>query len=177
MSVAAITIAAPARNVTSILKASCSWRNGFGIGCRFWQGRFTGRYLPMTKAGLFAAAVVAAAISLGVPTGAGAAAGGPSDSPTFFTEFDFGGGKFAGKIDSGTAKCKRNRTIALYRKKNGNTKNVGSDKTNDKGKFKIGIGNPKNGKYVAQAKESSYEDGNGDRITCLEEKSAKVELG
>ncbi len=66
----------------------------------------------------------------------------------------------------------KNRKIVLYRKKNGDKKKLGSDKTNDKGKFKIGVGgNPKNGKYFAEADAKGVGDG-----TCQSQKSAKVEI-
>ena len=46
----------------------------------------------------------------------------------------------------------KDRKVALYRKKNGDKKKLGSDQTNAKGKFSIGVGGgPKNGKYFAEA--------------------------
>ena len=111
-------------------------------------------------AGLAAIAVLVA--------GVGTASAGTGAAPTFFTKFALDGSKFSGKITSSKSKCEKSRKIVLYRKKNGDKKKLGSDKTNDKGKFKIGVGNnPKNGKYFAQAKETNK---------CQGEKSAKVEL-
>ena len=112
------------------------------------------------------------ALVLGLaPAGASA---GQEIYPTFFTKFKFESGKFSGKIDSSKGSCVKDRKITLYRKKNGDRKSIGSDKTNNKGKFSIGTGgNPKDGKYFAQAKEA----GTGNGGTCLEENSAKVTIG
>jgi hypothetical protein len=115
---------------------------------------------------------VAASIALACAVTAGPAAGsGPTDYPTFFVEFEFSEGKFAGKIDSSKGKCVNDRKIVLYRKKNKDKKKLGADKTNEKGKFKIGVNDPKDGKYFAMAKSKSA--GNDD---CQGEKSAKVEI-
>lgn len=110
------------------------------------------------------------------PAGASA---GQEIYPTFFTKFRFEASsgeseKFEGKIDSSKGSCVKDRKIVLYRKKNGDKNKVGSDKTDGKGKFSIGVGNgpPKNGKYFAQAKDAN--SGNGG--TCLEENSAKVTI-
>ena len=112
-----------------------------------------------------------------------AAAGIQKQFPTFFDKFKFeastsSGNEFSGKIDSGKSKCVKDRKVKLYRKKNGNKDKLGSDNTNGKGKFAIGIGSgaPKNGKYFAQVEESSYKNGNGDKITCLDAKSGSVTL-
>ena len=72
----------------------------------------------------------------------------------------------------------KGRKVTVFRKKNGDKDKLGSDKTNKKGKFSVGVGGgkPKNGKYFAQVKESSYESGSGDRITCLDVKSGSVTI-
>jgi hypothetical protein len=118
------------------------------------------------KAGAIPAVLCALALGMGTATA------GQTDYPTFFTKFKFSQGQFAGEIDSSKGKCVQNRKIVLYRKKNGDRKKLGSDKTNGKGKFKIGVGgNPKNGKYFAEADVKGVGDG-----TCQGEKSAKVEI-
>jgi hypothetical protein len=121
-----------------------------------------------TKAGACLAALCALALASGT-----AGAGGTTDYPTFFVKFKFAQGKFTGEIDSSKGKCVQNRKIVLVRKKDGDKKKLGSDKTNDKGKFKIGVGgSPKNGKYFAQADAK-----NVGADTCGGEKSAKVQIG
>jgi len=118
-------------------------------------------------AGTISAALCALLIAAG-PAGAGST----TDYPTFFVKFRFSSGQFSGKIDSSKGKCVKDRKIVLLRKKNGDKKKLGSDKTNDKGKFKIGTGgNPKNGKYFAKADAE-----NVGSDTCGGEKSAKVEI-
>ena len=121
-----------------------------------------------TRACAFLAALCALTAGAGT-----AAAAGQTDYATFFVEFGLSQGDFAGKIDSVKGKCVKERKIVLYRKQGDEKKQLGIDKTNDKGKFKIGVGDdPKNGKYFAQAKSKSIGSG-----SCRSEKSAKVEVG
>jgi hypothetical protein len=113
---------------------------------------------------------------------AATAVAGQTSYPTFFDKFKYeassGNDKFEGKIDSGKGNCVKGRKVVLYREKSGDKKKLGSDKTNNKGKFSIGLGGgpPKNGKYFAQAKKSSFQNSNGDKVTCLDVDSAKVTL-
>jgi hypothetical protein len=114
-----------------------------------------------TLAGLAALAALAAA--------SGPAAAGTGKAPTFFTQFNLDGASFKGKIDSSKGKCFKDRKIILVRKRGGDKKRPGADKTNDKGKFKIRVGDdPKNGKYFAQAKDTG---------ACHGEKSVRIEVG
>jgi hypothetical protein len=116
--------------------------------------------------------------------GAGVASAGLQNQyPTFFEKFKFEAStssqeKFSGKIDSSKSKCVKDRKVKVYRKKNGNKDKLGSDKTNNKGKFSVGVGNgpPKDGKYFAEVKESSYTGGDGDKVTCLDNKSGSVSI-
>ena len=109
---------------------------------------------------------IVAALVMGLAT-AGAQAG-QGVSPTFFTKFERESGRFSGKIDSAKGKCIRDRKVILYRKKNGEKTSVGSDRTNDNGKFSIGDGRAKAGNYFAKA------DGTGD---CQAAKSVSVSVG
>ena len=115
-------------------------------------------------------------------TGVGlASAGLQTEFPTFFVKFKFeasSGEKFSGKIDSSKGKCVDGRKVTVYRKKSGDKTKLGSDKTNDKGKFKVGVGNgpPKDGKYLAQVKQSTFEANDGNRITCKPETSVSVKI-
>lgn len=127
-----------------------------------------------------AAGIVAALVCAGLAAGASA---GQSQYPTFFTKFKFEAStsseeKFSGQIDSSKSKCIKDRKIVLYRKKNGDKSKIGDDKTNNKGKFTIGVGNgpPKDGKYYAEAKESSYTGDSGSKITCGDAKSGSVTI-
>jgi hypothetical protein len=133
-------------------------------------------FAPMSR--LFLISAAALALLAGV-----AHAGLQNQYPTFFTKFKFEAStssqeKFAGKIDSQKSKCVKGRSVKVYRKKNGNKDKLGSDKTNNKGKFSVGIGNgpPKDGKYFADVKESSYTADDGDKVTCLDEKSGSVKI-
>jgi hypothetical protein len=109
---------------------------------------------------------------------AGALAGGTS-YPTSFTKFKYeisnGEASFKGKIDSPKSNCIPDRKVKLIRKKNGDEKKVGDDKTNGKGKFQIDLGSgpPKDGKYYAEAKSATVGD-NGN--TCLAKTSGSVKL-
>jgi hypothetical protein len=109
---------------------------------------------------------IVAALVMGLAT-AGAHAG-QGASPTFFTNFERESGKFWGKIDSAKGKCVKGRKIILIRKRNGEKKSVGSDKTNDNGKFSIEDGGANAGSYFAKA------DGTGD---CQAAKSVSVSIG
>jgi hypothetical protein len=124
-----------------------------------------------------------AALALLCAFAASTASAGQSQYPTFFDKFKYeasssGNDKFSGKIDSSKGNCVKGRKVVLYRRKSGDKKKLGSDKTNNKGKFSIGLGDgpPKNGKYFAEAKKSSFENGKGDKITCGGADSAKVTL-
>ncbi len=111
-----------------------------------------------------------------------ATAGLQDTYPTFFDKFKFeaGGGsqEFSGKIDSGKSNCIKGRKVNVFRKKNGDKDKLGSDKTNGKGKFSVGVGGGKvkNGKYYAEVKESTFQSGSGDQITCLDVKSGSVTI-
>jgi hypothetical protein len=126
-----------------------------------------------------AVAAVAAAGALSVSIGVAAAA--TINSPTVFTKFKLetgsSGATFSGKIGSAKSGCKKNRKVKLVRKKSGNEKTLGSDKTSGKGKFKIKLsgGNLGKGKYFAKVKKSSFKK-SGDKIVCGKAKSGSVSV-
>ena len=109
---------------------------------------------------------------------ASALAGGTS-YPTSFTKFkyeiDNGQASFKGKIDSPKSNCIPDRKVKLIRKKNGDEKKVGDDKTNGKGKFAIDLGSgpPKDGKYYAEVKAATVGN-NGN--SCLAKTSGSIKL-
>lgn len=112
-----------------------------------------------------------------------ASAGLQNQFPTFFVKFKFeastsSGKSFAGKIDSAKGNCIKGRKVVVYRKKSGDKTKLGSDKTDGKGKFSVGVGSgkPKNGKYFAEVKKLSFNDDSGDKQTCLEAKSGSVTI-
>lgn len=126
-----------------------------------------------------ASAVLAALTVLAL--GAAAASAGQSQYATVFKKFEFQAGsgskEFSGKIDSNKSRCFQDRKVVVYLKKDGDKQKLGGDETNNKGKFEIGVGGSlKNGKYFAEAKKSSFENGKGDKITCGGADSAKVTL-
>lgn len=67
--------------------------------------------------------------------------------------------------------------MKLVRKKSGNEKTLGSDKTSGKGKFKIKLsgGTLGKGKYFAKVKKSSFKK-SGDKIVCGKAKSGSVSV-
>lgn len=99
--------------------------------------------------------------------------------PTFFTKFKLerssSSSEFKGQIDSSKSKCVKGRKIKLIRKHNGNTKTLGDDKTNSKGKFdvKLSTGKPNNGKYYAKAKKKKFDN---DEKTCLSVTSGTIKI-
>jgi hypothetical protein len=100
---------------------------------------------------------------------------------TVFKEFtiegESGGGEVKGKIDSTKGKCVKNRKVKVFRKQSGNKSKLGSDKTNDKGKFGIGLPSLKNGKYFAEVKEKDLADtSSGEARVCLSRNSGKVTI-
>jgi hypothetical protein len=107
---------------------------------------------------------------------------GVSQFPTVFDKFKFkddGDSKpqFSGKIASPEGKCVKRRDVKLFRKKDGNTKKVGSDDTDGNGKFKVKLsdGPPKSGKYYAEVEKKRFGQ-SGDKTTCKPTKSGKVEI-
>ena len=98
--------------------------------------------------------------------------------PTRFTEFKLkgssSGAKFKGRIGSTKGKCVNKRTVKLFRKHNGKKKKLGSDKTNQKGKFGIELpGKLENGAYYAKVKRKDFD--NGAKV-CLDVTSPKVRV-
>ncbi|MGI8460882.1 MAG: hypothetical protein ACR2OC_04475 [Solirubrobacterales bacterium] len=112
-----------------------------------------------------------------------ASAGVQNQFPTFFVKFKLeastsSGETFAGKIDSAKGNCVKGRKVVVFRKKSGDKTKLGSDKTDGKGEFSVGVGNgkPKNGKYYATVKELSFDDDNGEKQTCLDAMSGSVTI-
>ncbi len=109
-----------------------------------------------------------------------AAAAGKQYS-TLFTAFKYklkdGKAEFKGSIDSSKGNCVPDRKVVLYRKKNGEKKKLGGDRTNDKGKFEIDLGGgpPKNGTYQAEVNKAKIGD-SGNTNTCLSRSSPKLKL-
>ena len=98
--------------------------------------------------------------------------------PTRFTRFKLkgtsSGARFKGRIHSTKGKCINKRNAKLFRKHNGKKKKLGSDKTNQKGKFGIELpGKLKNGSYYAKVKRKDFD--NGAKV-CLDVTSPKVRV-
>jgi hypothetical protein len=75
---------------------------------------------------------------------------------------------FSGKVKSAEPECVASRSVSVFRKKNGKDKKVGTDSSNANGKWKVGAGGAKAGKYYAKAKQAT--DSAGD--ICLAAKSS-----
>jgi hypothetical protein len=58
---------------------------------------------------------------------------------------------FHGTLKSSKSACLSKRTIKLYREKSGPDKQLGTDKSEDNGKWSIPIGKPTKGNYYATA--------------------------
>jgi hypothetical protein len=127
---------------------------------------------PRTRfVAIAAIAVALAALSVSLAWAA-------TNYPTVFTKFQLeassSGGKFKGKIDSTKGKCVNGREAKLFRKHNGNKTKLGSDKTNDKGKFGIEVsGKLKNGSYYAKVKKKDFDSG---KKVCLDVESGKIKI-
>jgi hypothetical protein len=112
----------------------------------------------------------------------GVASAGVSQFPTVFDKFKYkndGNSKpeFSGKIASPEDKCVKGRDVKLFRKKNGDSKKIGKDSSDGKGKFKIKLDDdpPKSGKYYAEVEQKKFGQ-SGDKTTCKPTKSGKVEI-
>jgi hypothetical protein len=122
--------------------------------------------------------IVTGAVLAAIVAPPAAMAGGTS-YPTTFTKFKYeisnGEASFKGKIDSPKSNCIPDRKVKLIRKKSGDEKKVGDDKTNGKGKFDIDLGSgaPKEGKYYAEVKAATVGN-NGN--TCLARTSGSIKL-
>jgi len=115
--------------------------------------------------------------------GAGPAAAGTAlEYPTFPTSESIGAGssgkgKVAGTIDSPQADCVPDRKVKLYRKRNGDKKKLGSDKTDADGKWKVKLSNLKNGKYFYEVKDTDLAPAEtGETRVCLGFKSDKLDV-
>ena len=118
-----------------------------------------------------------AALAL-LATAATAALAATTKYPTVYTAFKLktssSGGKFKGQIDSTKGKCVNERQVKLFRKHNGNKKKLGSDKTNSKGKFSIGIsGKIKNGSYYSKVSKKKFDNG---KKVCEDRTSPKIKI-
>jgi hypothetical protein len=121
------------------------------------------------------------AVSVLVVVGSGTASAGTTQYPTAFTKFKYklenGKATFKGQIDSPKGGCVPDRKVKLFRKKSGNTKSLGADHTNNKGKFEfdLGSGPPKQGKYYAKVKQATI-GSSSNKKTCLDRTSPSVKL-
>jgi hypothetical protein len=95
-----------------------------------------------------------------------------SESP-FKYKLENGVGTFKGTIAASKGGCVEDRAVKLYRQASGDTKELGADHTNGKGRFEIdlGAGSPKKGKYYAKIKEAKLGSS-----TCLARTSPSVRL-
>ena len=131
----------------------------------------------MRNAHWLAALAIAAILALG----ASSASAGTTDYPTVFTKFKYtlkgGVATFKGEVSSAKGACVQDRPVKLYRQHSGKTKKVGSDHTNNKGKFEIDLGNgrPSDGKYYATIKQTKI-GGSSNSKTCLARTSGSVKL-
>ena len=127
-----------------------------------------------------AAALAVAATAVLVPSAIGAGTG-QTQYPTSFTKFKYevsgGEATFEGKIDSDKSGCIPDRKVKLYRKKSGDEKKLGGDKTNNKGKFSIDVGTPplKDGTYYSEVEQAKI-GSSGNKKTCLAKTSGSVKL-
>jgi hypothetical protein len=127
---------------------------------------------PNTKLIALAAAVALLAIV------ASTALAATTKYPTIFTEFKLKAsssqGKFKGQIDSTKGKCVNGRQVKLFRKHNGSKKKLGSDKTDGKGKFSIGIsGKLKDGSYYSKVSKKDFDNG---KKVCEDVTSGKIKI-
>jgi hypothetical protein len=131
----------------------------------------------MRNAHWLAALAIAAILALA----ASPAVAGTTDYPTVFTKFKYklkdGVATFKGEISSSKSACVQDRPVKLFRQHSGKTTKVGSDHTNNKGKFEIdlGSGRPSDGKYYATVKQTSI-GSSSNRKTCLGRTSGSVKL-
>ena len=127
------------------------------------------------------ATVLALAATAVLAPGAIAAGLAQTQYKTSFTKFKYqvsgGEAAFEGKIDSEKSGCIPDRKVKLYRKKSGDDKKLGGEKTNNKGKFTIDVGTPpiKDGTYYAEVEQAKIGD-SGDKKTCLAKTSGSVKL-
>jgi hypothetical protein len=127
------------------------------------------------------ARIVALTLAMAAVIGPGIAIAGGKQYATFFTAFKYklkdGKAEFKGAIDSSKGNCVPDRKVVLYRKKNGETKKLGGDHTNNKGKFEIDLGSgpPKNGTYQAVVNKAKIGDSK-QKNTCLSRSSPKLKL-
>jgi hypothetical protein len=85
--------------------------------------------------------------------------------------------KVSGKLGSTEAACISGRKVKALRKRKGKTKQLGTDKTNSKGKFAIKISSAKNGKYFAKiSKKDLSPASTGQARVCIAEKSGTVKV-
>jgi hypothetical protein len=114
-----------------------------------------------------------------VALGPGTAAAGGEQYPTVFTKFKYklsgGEAQFKGQIDSSKGGCVPDRKVKLFRKKSGDTDKVGGDHTDNKGKFEIDVGSPKDGKYYVEAKQAKIGSSSSPK-TCLARTSGSVKI-
>lgn len=114
-------------------------------------------------------------------SGAGFGQGPTIEHATAFKSFNVvakvSSAKAKGKIESDDSDCVPGRKVKLLRKRNGKKKTLGSDKTDDKGKFKIKVSSAKNGKYYGQVSQKDLPaTDSGQAQVCLKEKSGSVKV-
>ena len=141
--------------------------------------------------GIVAVRVTALLVAVGI-TGVsiGVALAGLHAFPTTFEKFEYKNDadskpQFSGKIASPESACVKGREVKLFRRKNGDTKKVGSDRAGDvKGrsspthwptsKFKIELPHdpPKSGKYYAEVERKK----GGPDVLCHSDQTGKIKI-
>ena len=82
--------------------------------------------------------------------------------------------KFFGKVKSDKNACKKDRKVLVFHKTNSGKVKVGSDKSNDRGRWRLNVGGtPPPGDYFAKAKKKLL---NGGDVVCKSDKSPTISV-
>jgi hypothetical protein len=80
---------------------------------------------------------------------------------------------FAGAVSSGNNRCKAARRVTVKRVKRGKDATVGKDRTNRRGKYRVGERNP-DGRYYAKVARKSFAGRNNTTIVCKGARSRTI---
>jgi hypothetical protein len=118
--------------------------------------------------GLFGAAPAAAGETPGYPT---IIEGWSASYQVTSSDDDLNYHKFQGEIGSPASECVPGRKVSLYRKRHGNERKLGSDRTDAVGKWKIKVSST-NGRYFFEVEQKEIvRVETGESVVCLGVKS------
>ena len=115
------------------------------------------------------------------PTQTSSPSTSPSDPPPVVTTYPTGvtirysdrSDEFRGAVESSARRCTQNRAVTVFRQRPGRDRAVGFDRTNSRGRYRVGY-RGRNGRFYAVAAKKEFNDAEGNRVICSRGRSRSI---